>query len=420
MNIALICLDTRGGVQPYIALGTGLQRHGHYVRIVAQENYRAMVHGYGLDFHAIPGNIENILDRKENRGATEKGFLSAHLLIIRVFKQTITDWMREAVTGCQGCDLIIGGVGGMYIGYSIAEKMRIPFLQAHLQPVTATTAFPGIIMPWLWRMNCGCINRLSHYAVQQLFWQPFRMAVNHARRTVLNLPPASVWGRIGHVDKEKLMLYGFSRHILPKPQDWPQQVHITGYWFMDTADSWIPSPELENFLRNGPPPVLVGFGSMTSDNREEFTDTIVSALKQAGVRGILVSGWGGLCQNNLSSDIFAVESLPYDRIFPRMAAVIHHGGAGTTAQALRCGIPSIIVPFTAEQPFWGETVWRLGAGPKPIPRSRLTSERLATAITGTIDNAAMKSVNHAIAEKISRENGVECAIEHISSAYDAK
>ncbi|MCP4593378.1 MAG: glycosyltransferase family 1 protein, partial [bacterium] len=156
--------------------------------------------------------------------------------------------------------------------------------------------------------------------------------------------------------------------MAPKPSDWGEQAHVTGYWFLDHVSDWQPPADLVRFLESGPPPVYVGFGSMMSRRAEQTTRITLDALKQSGQRGLIATGWGALSQSDLPDEVFLIESVPHDWLFPRTAAVVHHGGAGTTGAGLRAGVPGIVVPFGGDQPFWARRVEALGVGPAPIPR----------------------------------------------------
>lgn len=156
----------------------------------------------------------------------------------------------------------------------------------------------------------------------------------------------------------------------------------------------------------GPPPVYVGFGSMGSRNPEETADLILDALARAGQRGIIHAGWGGLRRVDLPDSVLMVDGVPFSWLFPRVAAVVHHGGAGTTSAGLRAGGPSVVVPFFGDQPFWGQRVADLGAGPAPIPRKKLTAERLAEAIRAAVTDEAMRQRAADLGAKIQAEDGI--------------
>lgn len=238
--------------------------------------------------------------------------------------------------------------------------------------------------------------------------------LNPARKKILDLPPASFIGT-SHLNPSKgfPMLYGFSPSVIPPPVDWRAEDHVTGYWFLDPPADWTPPPDLLNFLQAGSPPVYVGFGSMGNRDPAETTDLVLQALSKTGQRAILLTGWGGMQKTDLPASVFMVDSIPHAWLLPRVAAVVHHGGAGTTAAGLRAGVPSIVIPFLGDQPFWGRRVHNLGVGPAPIPRSKLTVDRLAQAIQEAVTNTAMRQRAAELGSKIQAEDGIANAVELI-------
>lgn len=415
MRYAIVCIDTRGGTQPYLALGLGLLRAGHDVLVIAPKNYAGFVSGRGLRFFGLDGDVRGLLESPEHAGVAEKGFLASHALMIRAAAEKVRGWTRDCLAACEGADVILGGVGGMLVGEGVAEKLGARFVQAHVQPVTPTSEFPGPLAPgWLSGFG-GAVNRLSHAVTRQVLWQPLRPAVNAARRSVLGLPPAPFWGRVGSARCEgEAILYGYSPHVLPPPSDWGRRVHVTGYWFLDPEPSWQPPTALAEFLRDGPAPVVVGFGSMSSRDAEATAALVIEALGACGQRAILLSGWGGLGQSDLPGSALLLDAAPHGWLFPRAALAVHHGGAGTTGAALRAGIPSVVVPFAADQPFWGRLVEARRAGPRPIPRSKLTSGRLAAAITAGLGEGIRRQAAR-IGARVREEDGVRKAVEVLSA-----
>jgi sterol 3beta-glucosyltransferase len=206
------------------------------------------------------------------------------------------------------------------------------------------------------------------------------------------------------------VLYAFSPAVVPRPSDWRKGCSITGYWFLDKPD-WIPPQTLLDFIQAASPPVYIGFGSMSERDPQALSELLIRALRLAGQRGVLLSGWADLPKENMPDDMYVIESVPHDWLFPRMAAVVHHGGAGTTAAVFRAGVPNIAVPFFGDQNFWAGQVWRLGTGPRPIPRKRLTAENLAQAIKQAVSSAPIQQRAEALGEEIRREDGVARAIE---------
>ncbi len=241
----------------------------------------------------------------------------------------------------------------------------------------------------------------------------FRPTINRWRKEVLDLPPLPLRGYFDKLGMaQHPVLNGFSEQIVPRPDDWNEHVHITGYWFSeDTA--WQPPEDLLAFLDAGSPPVFIGFGSMPVADPAATTAVILAAFAQSGQRAILHTGWGGLGAQDLPDTVFQIEYAPHGWLFPRMSMVIHHGGSGTTASALRAGAPSMAVPFLFDQFYWGRRLAELGVGPAPIPHKRLTAAKLVAAIEAGVYDPAMRQRAAEVGANIQAERGIERAIEVI-------
>lgn len=196
----------------------------------------------------------------------------------------------------------------------------------------------------------------------------------------------------------------WSPGLIPKPSDWGPEIDIAGFVFLDLASSFKPPDALSQFLEAGEPPVYIGFGSIVVDDPDRFTGMIFEAIEKAGVRALVSKGWGGLgSEGNVPDNVYMLENTPHDWLFPRVSAVVHHGGAGTTAIGLKCGKPTMIVPFFGDQPFWGAMVGKAGAGAKePIPYKHLNADRLAEGIKQCLSLEAKAN-----AEKLARDIELE-------------
>ena len=255
---------------------------------------------------------------------------------------------------------------------------------------------------------------MSHDFTRQVMWQGIKAADNTARQTVLKLPRAPFFGPYrSRRLRQDLTLYGFSPAVIPRPADWGGRTHVTGYWFLDPAPGWTPPADLVAFLQNGPPPVYVGFGSMGSRKPEETTDMVLQALAETGQRGVLLAGWEGMRAERLPDSVYLAGPVPHSWLFPKMAAVVHHGGAGTTAARLMSGVPSVVVPFFGDQGFWGRKVADLGVRPSPVPRKQLSAERLAAAIQQAINDEGMRKRAASIGGQIRAEERAARAAEII-------
>jgi UDP:flavonoid glycosyltransferase YjiC (YdhE family) len=321
------------------------------------------------------------------------------------------DLAAVGLAASHDADLVVAGVAGLFMGIALAEKIKRPFLQAYYIPFTPTKAFPSFLFFQLPSWLDGRVNRLTYHLTRLGTWQAFRSADTRARTEVLDLDPAPAQGPFeADCFRNGPVLYGYSPSVIPKPPDWGEDVHVTRYWFLDTDEAWRPPPDLAAFIAAGPLPVYVEFGSMSSQEPKKMTQLILRALSRTGQRAVLLSDWGGLEATDLPDTVFMVDSVPFTWLFPRTAAVVHHGDAGTTALGLWAGVPSVIVPFFGDQFFWGRHVRRLGVGPKHIPRSRLTSKRLARAIEEAVTDTAMRRRAHDLGARIQRENGVDRAV----------
>ena len=412
MRIAIIASGSRGDVEPYLALGKGLQQAGHVVRFVAHENFAALVKAHGVEFWPIEGNAQAVAQSPEMRELLEKGnFLAILSKMGQDAQVNALAFARGGLAACEGMELIIAGLGGMFIGVSLAEKLGIQFMQAHYVPFSPTRAYPNALFPKVPSFLNNTLNRMSYRMAQQMMWQGFRSADTVARQQVLGLPRASFWGPFGS-DRvmQSPILYCYSPAVLPPPEDWDERMHVTGYWFLDPVDEWTPPVDLLEFLQAGAPPIFIGFGSMSPRNPEAMMQVILQALARTQQRAIILSGWGGLHSSDLPDSVYLLDSIPFSWLFPRVAAVVHHGGAGTTSAGLRAGVPSIIVPFFADQPFWGQRVADLGVGPAPIPRKKLTAERLAQAIQTAVTDQAMRQRATDLGARIRSEDGIARAV----------
>jgi sterol 3beta-glucosyltransferase len=411
MRIAIIAMGSRGDIQPYVALGKGLKAVGHRVRLITHENFEELVSAHGLEFCPVKGNVQAFMEDPENRKLLESGnFLAINARAAKASQRAAVDWAEGGLVACQNMELLVAGVGGLFLSLALAEKLKLPLLQAYIFPFTPTKAFPAILFPQSIAKLGGVVNRLSHHLFRQIMWQAARTSDGLARLQVLDLPIAPFWGSYNSAHFQRYpILYGLSPSVITKPSDW-QNTHITGYWFLDEAPDWTPPAALLEFLQKGSPPVFIGFGSMVSRNPEETAELVLQAIALTGQRAILQSGWSGLSKRDLPDPVFMVDSIPHSWLFPRVAAVVHHGGAGTTAAGLRAGIPTIVIPFFGDQPFWGRRVAELGVGTAPIPRKQLTAQRLAEAIHQTVSNRAMRQRAADLGAKIQAEDGVANAV----------
>jgi sterol 3beta-glucosyltransferase len=416
MRLTILTVGSRGDVQPYVALGLGLRREGHSVTLAASGIFEPWIRGHGLEFAPVRFNPQEFLQRPDVREKFQSGNPARLLSLTRQTQPLYQSMFDDFWQACQKADhVVVTPIA--YGGYDCAEKLGCPASLALLQPFGPTTEFPTFALPPRPRLG-SLYNRLSHLLLEEAGWLGVRGVQNAWRRKTLGLPPlpvaASQYARMRAARAP--WLYGFSPAIIPKPHDWPAESHITGYWFLNEAAGFQPPEALERFLESGPPPVYIGFGSMSNENPQRLTQLAITALRLAGQRGVLLSGWAGLSRTDLPDTVFAMESAPHDWLFPRMSALVHHGGAGTVGAGLLAGIPTVVTPFLLDQFAWGEVVWRLRAGPEPIPVRKLTAERLAAAIRAAQTDAEIRRRAAELGSRLRAEDGVARAVEVLNTA----
>jgi sterol 3beta-glucosyltransferase len=415
MRVTILALGTRGDVQPYVALGLALQQARHEVCLVAFSEFKEFVESRGLDFFSAGVNSRELLEADEEACATittiiEGGTIRQQWQAYRKF-QPIMEQMQESFwQASQGTQAIIFSTVGMN-AYHVAEKLEVPCVWALTTPTLGRTRTQS--NPLLPSLPLGSgYNLLTHVFVEQLIQQVIGRLFNSWRQARLNLPsiPLHRWPYTQLHGQPVPMLYCYSPAVAPKPPDWSEHTHVTGYWFLDHSSDWQPPADLVDFLESGPPPIYIGFGSMVSRGSEKASRIVLDALRQSGQRGVIATGWGGPSQSDLPDEVFVVKSVPHDWLFPQMAAVVHHGGAGTTGAGLRAGVPSIIIPFSKDQPFWARRVKALDVGPDPIPRKRLAADRLAHAMRVAVTHEPIRKRAAALGQIIRAEDGVGNAI----------
>ncbi|MFY1694744.1 glycosyltransferase [Solwaraspora sp. WMMA2101] len=422
VRVLIVTVGSRGDVQPYLALGTGLRAAGHDVTLATCARFRSFVTDHGLTYGHLGDEILQLLDSAAGRAAMEDttGLLGSIRTNIRLARQAnpinrglLADVWQAAR---QADPEVIVYHPKALAGPHVAEKLGVPAVQAVAVPMSVATGdFPMIGMPAL---PLGRpYNRLT-YRLAGAGYRMYDGMVNTFRQESLGLARTSGAALATRLPDGRPIpvLHAISGHVLPRPADWPGHAQLTGYWFLESATGWQPPAKLVDFLDAGDPPVYVGFGSMAGRDPQRLTRAVGDALRLAGVRGVVATGWGGLDAADLPDSVLPITQAPHDWLFPRVSAVVHHGGAGTTAAALRAGRPSVICPFILDQFFWGRRVAALGAGSAPVPQATLTGQRLAAAIRQVTTDADVRDAAAGLGRRITAEDGVASAVARIEAA----
>jgi sterol 3beta-glucosyltransferase len=422
MRITILAIGSNGDIQPLIALAVGLQQAGrHKVRFAAPDNFEPLAREHHLDFFPLGINTQELLGSQKLKAGIETGrnFFLWFLNVLQLVRPMVDRLMERTWISCQNAETIVYSTIG-FGAYHVAEKLGVPcFMATPLPGLAPTRAYPnpGGVFPAL--PLGGRYNKLTYFLDRQFLQTLTGQYINRWRREKLNLPVIS-FGQFPYnqLNGQPLPVLGsYSSIVVPRPPDWGEHIHVTGYWFLDPDLDWQPPAGLVDYLESGSPPVYIGFGSMVSRIPRQTTQLISEALERSGQRGVLSTGWGGLGSAELSANVFMLDSVPHAWLFPRVSAVVHHGGSGTTGAGLRAGVPSVLVPHMGDQPFWAKRVAELGVGPQPIPRSQLTAGRLASAISSAVTDTGMHARAEALGERIRSEDGVGRAISIIEGYH---
>lgn len=427
MKILIATIGTRGDVQPFLALAIGLKASGHNVTICTCPRFRNLISEHGIGFAHLEDGLLELLESDFGRAVFENlndvwGVLRTIPKVLKrvgpIHHRMVDDCWSAAETSDP--DLIIFHPK-MFCVPSFAAVREIPAILTMFQPLHVPTGD----RPLFGRSFGRFYNRCTYHLVHRLtkfgtrgYMHPWRTKHDIHGRSKSSGPNQT------STDHPIPVMHAFSHCVVPRPTDWPKHASITGYWFMPPESNplkqWHPSPELLKFLEAGPPPVYFGFGSMAGADPSKVTQVILSAIQKANRRAIVATGWGGVLPEICNDErIFALKSAPHEWLFPRVAAVVHHGGAGTTAAGLRAGCPTVVCPFGLDQPFWGNRIAKLGAGVSPISQKQLTASNLAAALESVTNMESFRSSAQAIAASIASEDGIANAIQTIEQVYES-
>jgi sterol 3beta-glucosyltransferase len=417
MRVTLLTIGTRGDVQPFVALGKGLQSAGHSVTLATHASFGSWINSMGLGFSPLAGDPRQFLDSEEGKQLLDgKNGLEYVARGLKTLSALFEALFIDSLEACMGTEAIIYSAASM-AGPHIAESLGVPCFATWFHPITPTSAFPS---PVLDQVKLGSFsNKMTYIFLEQLIWQFLKRPINRLRESKLGLAQVPLLGPYVQQRKQKLpYLYCYSPSVVPKAPDWPNWIHVTGYWFLEDQPQWEAPCELAGFLDAGEAPIYIGFGSMKVAQPEALTDMIVEALKRLNRRAVVQAGWGGLLRNRLPDHIFPVESVPHDWLFSKVCAAVHHGGAGTTMTALKAGISSVITPFFGDQFYWGQRISDLGCGPEPISQRNLSTTALTNAMDRAINDPKLQMRTVELGKRVAEEDGVTNAVklfhEHLS------
>lgn len=411
MLITILTYGSRGDVQPYVALAVGLQKAGHSVRLAAPHRFAGFAARYDIPFAPLPGDPEEISARLNDAHSNVIGMIRSISDYVFSIAEPVA---RAAFDACEGADLLVHSFLFTTGGHAWAHARGIPDVSVQTFPIFAPTrAFPMVAAP---DIPSGALSYFSHWLNTQIYWQGGRLGFRRLRAAAPHVFNFELhWPFDTRRARQPMtpLFFAFSPVVIPSPVDWTApHIHTPGYFFLDERETYAPPLELSHFLSAGEPPVCVTFGSMVNREAERIDAIVRAALAQVGKRAIILTGWGGNARHDRSSDLLYLDAVPHDWLLPRCSTVIHHGGAGTTAAGLLAGIPNLVLPHAADQPFWGRRVAAIGAGPAPIPLSKLTVDALGRALR-EMDEPRLRDRAARVGKLLQAEDGVGQAVQII-------
>ncbi|WP_082404180.1 glycosyltransferase [Saccharothrix sp. NRRL B-16348] len=416
MRALLVTHGTRGDVQPFLALAVALRERGHEALLAAPESFAPAASEHGVRFAPLDEGPNRLMDDPVVREAVDGGYRGVRGKITAVRTARRIKPLMGAVLHDVGevaraslADVVVHSPS--LPAQHAAEMLGVPAALVALQPGwVPTSAFPCPMVP-LPRLP-RFLNRATYLTVSATL-RAFSGIATTWRTTELGLPRRRGSHDVLHdaAGHDRLVLQAFSRHVTQVDPGWPESVRTTGFWYLPTAPEWSPPDRLRRFLDDGPAPVYIGFGSMTGRDSRRTTTIVTDAVRRAGVRAVLATGWGGIAPDTEADGVLVIDQAPHDWLFPRMSAVVHHGGGGTTGAALAAGRPQVVCPFVADQPHWANRMHAAGVAPSPVRQQQLNADLLAAALTAATDDIGMRDRAERLGQQIRAENGVTTAID---------
>jgi len=401
VRILIVTAGSRGDVAPFTGLGQRLQEEGHQVAVAAHDTFAGLVRGCGLEHRPLPGDPRDLVRARAAAGSAEEA---------RSGTVRFLEGLGEGIVAAgQAADVVLTALGPAPLSRVAAEALGLPCLGTYLAPAVPTREFalPGLPQTG----DAGPAANLAAGRELLAGAGSLYASILPRLRGRLGLPPGRVGGSHGAEGAVGPVCHGFSPLVVPRPADWPSGVEVSGYWWPARPAGWQPPPSLVDFLAAGPPPVFIGFGSMAPGQGEQLSQVVADAVTQAGVRAVVQAGWAGLTGTGVR--IMAVGDLPHDWLFPQVAAVVHHAGAGTTGAGLRAGVPAVPVPVLADQPFWAHRLRDLGVAPEPIYFAKLTAEALSGALRECLGEPGYRERAASLARRIADEDGAAAVLARI-------
>jgi sterol 3beta-glucosyltransferase len=411
MRVTFVAIGTRGDVQPIVALARAMSQRDHEVTVVAGSNFGRWIESHGLGF--VPTvDMDRLMSGDEGVGWARRSHdpLAQLRSMKSILDSSLPSMISPLIEAAEGADLLVSGTMSEPFVQAIATAFGTRHVHAGLQP-TRISRDPAANLSPLVTSRISRLNAVGGRVGQVLLWRVARDSLQRLR-TRLRLPGMSMREHLRVVSRTPA-IFGYSPLVAARPADWSRHCVVTGYWFLEDQEQWSPPKDLEDFLASGAAPVYIGFGSMPDVDPGHTTSIISDAVRAVGMRAIVASP-----ANGPAGDIFPVHDIPHSWLFPRVSAVVHHGGAGTTAAGLRAGRPTLAIPHMADQFFWARRCHEIGVGVRPVPRHELTTAGLVEGLKALLSDPSTSKAAAALGSRIALEDGLDAAVTFLEAAGD--
>jgi UDP:flavonoid glycosyltransferase YjiC (YdhE family) len=419
MHYGIFAIGSRGDVQPYVALALGLMEAGHRATVMAHQNFKDFVEGYGVEYYPLFGNTEKLLYSEEGRKILQSGDA---ITLLRYLRKAANNWQEKVNadiwSGSTKPDVLVTSVLGMAWVDAVSDRSGKKWAVVQLTfPTTPTSEFPFAGLDFFY---FPAFNRFTYWLLRTVFWNLNRKHLNEFRRS-LDLPPLkrSIYRK---VDRSRIPnLYGISPALVPRPHDWGPEIDITGFIYLP-GKYRIAHPmdlvpdDLQQWLDTGEKPIYIGFGSMPIPDPGLFTGVLNELLARSNHRFLFCQGWSTLPDLKEDPKLYTVKYINHDWLFPRCKAAVIHGGVGTLGAVLKACIPLVIVSIFGDQIWWGKFIDKKNIGAH-LPFKKLNTIKLSAAIQLALSTERSNNIR-AIGSEIRKEDGLGRAIDILKDYFE--